>query len=243
MAHYAVHTPIQGKEDLIAKYKAKEPTNQNNPAYAAMIQSLDDAVGKIISAIDELGIAEKTIVFFTSDNGGLLGITSNSPLRSGKGSCYEGGIRVPLMIRWPGVTDQGGISSQPVSSCDLYPTVLSILGIENPSKRVLDGIDLSKILKDPSAVLSKRNLYFHYPHYYSTTSPVSAIRSGDWKLLEYYEDGHIELYNLADDLGEVVNLSDRRPDIVEQLTSALKRWRDEVDAQIPEPNPNFEQGH
>jgi arylsulfatase A-like enzyme len=211
-----------------------------------MVESLDENVGRVLAKIDEVGIAERTVVLFTSDNGGYINsdrlhpkltVTSNAPLRSGKGSCYEGGIRVPLMIRWPGQTAGGSETDVPVTSCDLFPTILAMLDQEVDSNLVLDGVDLTGLLQDLTAERPTRPLYFHYPHYYPTTSPVSAVRSGDWKLLEFFEESRVELYNLSDDLGEQRNLATVDPGRTEDLQQQLQQWRSEVDAQLPEPNP------
>ncbi len=183
--YHSVHTPIEGKQDLVAKYLPKAAASHvhTNPDFAAMLECLDANVGRVLARLQEKGIADRTIVVFGSDNGGYVGIcklqpgipvTSNSPLRSGKGSLYEGGIRVPLMIRWPGVTPPGSVCHEMVLSCDLYPTLLSILGHGADLPPDLDGVDIRPLLKDPTAKLNRDTLYFHYPHYYTTTTPVSA---------------------------------------------------------------------
>jgi len=252
--YHTVHTPIEGKPETVAKHKTslREPSAEpaaprvhTNPDYAAMVESLDQNVGRVLAKLEEKGIAERTIVVFFSDNGGFVGtcklhpgrpVTSNAPLRSGKGSLYEGGIRVPLMIRWPGVTTTGQCDI-PVFSCDLYPTLLRMVGLRGDPEHVPDGIDMTALLKEPSREVETRALFFHYPHYYPTTSPVSAIRLGDWKLLKYYEDARVELYNLADDLSEQTDLSKTMPAVAERLERQLRDWLDEVNAQTPAPNP------
>ena len=209
---HTVHTPIEGKPDLVRKYDRllaiRRDTRFQNPHYAAMVESLDQNVGRVLAKLEEAGVAERTLVIFTSDNGGFvnscklhpgLPVTTNAPLRSGKGSCYEGGIRVPLIVHWPGQTRGEDTCDVPVSSCDLFPTVLAVLGLEG-GELALDGEDLTGLLQAPASAFFSRPLYFHYPHYYPTTSPVSAVRSGDWKLLEYFEEDRLELYNLSDDL-------------------------------------------
>ena len=239
MAHYAVHTPIQGKEDIVAMYKAKEPTNQKNPTYAAMIQSVDDAVGKIISLIDELGIAEKTIVFFTSDNGGLLGITSNTPLRSGKGYPYEGGIREPLIVRWPKVIKAGTISHEPVTSVDYFPTICEAAGVPLPQDREIDGVSLLGHLKSNGAEkLDREAIFWHFPHYRGKIVPYSIVRAGDWKLIKRYEGKTFELFNLKDDLSEENDLSEKMPEKVKELDVKLSNWLRASNAKLPRQNPS-----
>lgn len=249
--YYTVHTPIEGKPDVVEKYRRKiareNPQNHVNPHMAAMVESLDENVGRVLSKIDDLGIENRTIVVFTSDNGGFIGrcklnpelqVTSNAPLRSGKGSCYEGGIRVPLMIRGPDTLANIN-RSEIVYTSDLYPTLLKMAGLSDGIKQTLDGVDISGLLIDRDASLERNTLYFHYPHYYRTTTPVSAIREGKWKLLEYFEDGRLELYNLQSDLGEMENLAQSRPRLAQRLREKLDTWRKRVDAQLPESNPNF----
>ena len=247
--YHTVHTPIEGKPELVAKYEKKigPESVQRNPIYAAMVESLDENVGRVLETVDALGIREETLVVFTSDNGGFvnpcklnpeLPVANNSPLRSGKGSVYEGGIRVPLMLRGPGIAK--GVSQELVYSCDLFPTFLDSFGtfdLLDDSPR--DGMSFAPILKDPEERLDREALYFHYPHYYPTTSPVSAVRSGDWKLLRYYEDSRVELYNLAEDPSETRDLAKERPMDASRLLANLEDWLDEVEALEPELNPNF----
>jgi arylsulfatase A-like enzyme len=246
--YHTVHTPIEGKPDLVGKYQVKLTPNgvHTNPDYAAMVESLDENVGRVLAKLDKEGIADRTIVVFFSDNGGFVGtckkhpgrpVTSNAPLRSGKGSLYEGGLRVPLIIRSPGVT--AATCDAPVFSGDLYPTLLHMAGLESDPEHRPDGVDISALLEDPLQELEPRALFFHYPHYYPTTSPVSALRSGNWKLLEYYEDHKVELYNLAEDLGERNNLAEGRPNVLKQMRDQLSVWREQVNAQAPTPNPDW----
>jgi arylsulfatase A-like enzyme len=231
-----------------------------NYEYAATVHSLDENVGRILTRISKLGIADNTVVIFFSDNGGYINryetkaVTDNHPLRSGKGSLYEGGTRVPLIVRWPSVTKAGSICRQPVISTDFYPTILDITGLKGDSKHNvdMDGLSLVPLLKKPAARLKRKALYWHYPHYYPTTSPVSSIRQGDWKLLEYFpapaspdasrgggEDKRIELYNLKKDIGEMNNLAEKMPKRVEELRKRLHSWRKAVDAQMPVKNPKY----
>jgi arylsulfatase A len=248
MCYYTVHTPIEGKLDLAAKYERlyREGMHHTNAHYAAMVESLDQNVGRILAELKRLGIDDRTLVILTSDNGGFLNwkgktVTDNHPLRSGKGSLYEGGIRVPLMVRWPGVTKRGSVSGEPVTTCDFYPTIreaLRLPGAETHNPRC-DGQSLVALLKNPAAHLDRESLFWHYPHYYPTTEPVSSIRTGEWKLLEYHRDRRLELFHLADDLGEMTDLSDKQPKKAAQLQAKLAAWRGQVDAQMPTINPDF----
>ncbi|MCC7373804.1 MAG: sulfatase-like hydrolase/transferase [Verrucomicrobiales bacterium] len=247
---YAVHTPLQAKPDLIAKYQAKAARvggPQTNATYAAMLESLDAAVGKIIKALEDNGIAERTVVIFTSDNGGLvLGNqppTSNLPLRSGKGSPYEGGHRVPLIVNWPGVTPPGSTCTEPVMGIDLHPTVLAIASLPQDyiNHRGFDGTNLVSLLKDPTASLGRDALYWHYPHYHpGGATPYAAIRAGDWKLIQYYETGRPELFNLREDPSEANNLAESETNRVMELSRKLFAWQGKVDAQWPMPNAAWE---
>ncbi len=247
--YHSVHTPIEGKPELVEHYrkKIKPGSVRKNPHYAAMVHSLDENVGRVLAKIDELGVADNTWVIFTSDNGGFinkcklnrdLAVANNAPLRSGKGSCYEGGVRVPLIVRGPQVA-QGKISSEPVYAPDLYPTLLRAAGLSDQAQAGIDGVDFTPLLQNPDATLKREALYFHYPHYYQTTTPVSALRKGDWKLLEYYEDNRLELFNLKQDPGETQDISTANPDLVRRLRMELDVWRKKVGAQLPEPNPDW----
>lgn len=245
--YHSVHTPIEGKPSLVKHYQEKigQDHVQRNPYYAAMVHSLDENVGRVLAKIDELGIGDNTLVVFTSDNGGFvnpcklhpgLAVANNSPLRSGKGSCYEGGIRVPLIVRGPQVAENKECST-PVVSCDLFPTFLDVSRVPHARPDHLDGNSLVGVLKNEATPLEREALFFHYPHYYPTTTPVSAIRKGDWKLLHYYEGNRMELYNLTEDIGETQNLISVRPEIGKQLRSELDAWRTQVGALQPEVNP------
>ena len=208
-AHYAVHTPLMGKPGLLAKYKAKTPPGeQKNATYAAMVESVDDSVGRILRKLKTLNLADNTVVMFMSDNGGLWPqATSNAPLRAGKCYPYEGGIREPLIIKWPGMTKIGTTCSVPVSSIDFYSTLLEIAGVAQPNK--VDGVSLVPLLKQ-TGTIQRDALYWHYPHYWggvpSRVQPYGVVRAGDWKLVEFYEDMRVELYNLKDDLSEARDL-------------------------------------
>ncbi len=240
LAHHSVHTPIEAKADKIEKYKARirPGMRHTNPVYAAMLESLDESVGRVLGELDRLQLADQTIVVFTSDNGGYINpfrgvaVTNNAPLRSGKGSLYEGGIRVPLIVRWPGMTRPGSISEEMVTSTDLYSTLLG-----EPAST--DGLSLQPLLRRDRQRLERDALCFHYPHYYPTTTPVSAIRTREWKLLHYYEDGHDELYHLAQDPSETKDLSAAEPGRTAELRRRLDDWLKETGARMPSPNPEF----
>ena len=245
LAFHTVHTPIEGKPAVVDSYRKviRETMRHRNPHYAAMVQSLDENVGRVLDTLDDLGVADNTVIILTSDNGGYVNkfdgmqVTDNSPLRSGKGSLYEGGIRVPAIIRWPAVTQPGTESDTPISSIDYYRTILSMAGLpgDREHNRTADGIDLTPLLRDPEHKPDRAALYFHYPHYYATTTPVSALRVGHWKLLRYYEDSRIELYNLAEDLGEQRNLAGEEQEIASALAERLEAWWGQMGAQHPSP--------
>jgi arylsulfatase A len=247
MPHYTVHTPLQAKPELVEKYRKKIKAGMRhvNPTYAAMIESLDQGVGRVLGVLEALGIADRTIVVFTSDNGGLMQpgySTDNRPLRAGKGSVYEGGVRVPLIVRWPGVTPAGSVCHEPVASVDFFPTYLEVAGLSTPrDANPVDGRSLVPLLRDPSARLDREAIYWHYPHYHpGGATPYGAVRARDWKLIELYEDDHVELYNLADDLGETRDLARSMPEKAEALRRRLHDWRKAVGAQMPTANPDHD---
>jgi arylsulfatase A-like enzyme len=243
LAHYAVHVPLKAKPDLAAKYKPGRPGEQGNPIYAAMIESLDDSAGRVLKKLDELKLTERTIVIFTSDNGGLCVVegpdtpaTINAPLREGKGYLYEGGIREPLLVRWPGVTKAGTTSAVPVSSIDFFPTLLEACGAKSDARP--DGLSLVPVLKGDG--LKRDALYWHYPHYSNQGGrPGAAVRAGDYKLIEFYEDGRRELFDLKKDVGETRNLIEDKSDIAKDLGKILDTWRKEVGAKMMKPNPDY----
>lgn len=259
LTHYAVHTPIQGKAGLTEKYKAKPGNNgHDNAAYAAMVESVDDSVGKVLAKLDALGIADETVVLFFSDNGGYQGATHNRPLRGGKGMLYEGGIREPMIVKWPGVTKAGSKCAEPVIGIDYYPTLLEVAGVKRPENYTLDGLSFVPCLKDASASLKRAAIHWHFPAYLQgnpkgdglgcrepdrpfRTTPGAAIRMGDWKLIEFFEDGGLELYNLKEDLGEQNNLATANPGKTKELHRAMLAWRREVNAPVPtELNPQYD---
>ena len=255
LPHFGVHAPHQAKAELIQRFKAKPPAGgHHDPAYAAMIYSVDESVGRIVALLDELKLSDHTMVIFSSDNGGVggyeregikqaNGITDNAPLRGGKGMLYEGGVRVPYILRWPGKIAGHTICSEPINSVDLYPTLLEIAGVKPPADYPLDGTSYVKLMTSGGkGRLTRAAIYWHFPGYLGAgadtwrTTPVGAIRCGDWKLLEFFEDYHVELYNLHDDLSETKNLAAVRPDKVVELRDRLIAWRKELHAPMPTKN-------
>ena len=241
VAHYAVHTPIQAIDSVAAKYR-KEGKREGNAKYAAMVESVDDSTGTIIRTLEELGIEDRTVILFTSDNGGLDnngGPTENAPLRSGKGYPYEGGIRVPFIVHWPGVVQPGAVSDEPVCSIDVFPTLLEVAGAEPPADRVIDGLSLVNHLKSAGKEkLSRDELLWHFPHYRHAPGPYSIIRKGDWKLIRW-DVGVQELYNLKDDLSESRNLAKAEPDRLAQLDTLLTERLKAMNAKLPKRNPGW----
>ena len=244
LCYYAVHTPIQGKPEYRKHYreKAAERGVKWNDGFAAMVQSVDEGVGRILDTLEEQNLAENTIVIFISDNGGTDGITNNLPLRAGKGYVYEGGIRVPLIVRWPGHTPAGKTCSTPVCSMDLKATLLEAsLGEKAAVSHQEDGLSILPLLKDPEAELARDSLTFYYPHYSPQGgNPAAAIRVGDWKLIEHYETGKRELYNLSKDLGEQHDLAESMSDKTAELTERLHDQLKAYGALYPAKNPNYD---
>jgi uncharacterized sulfatase len=248
LSHHTVHIPLQAPKRLVQKYQArakqvKQP--QSHPTYAAMVEYMDDSVGRIMAKLDELKLADRTLLIFYSDNGGLIQrfdkkgpvVTSNKPLRDEKGSCYEGGIRVPLIVRWPGVTTPGTECAEPVISDDLYPTIAEVAGAKPAQGHIVGGTSLLPLLQGKKS-LDRDAIHWHYPHYHHTT-PCGAIRAGDLKLIEYFEDGRLELYDLAQDIGESTNLAEEKPQVAKKLQARLATWRKQVGAKMPTPNPKY----
>jgi arylsulfatase A-like enzyme len=253
--HYAVHSPHKAKEELIQKFEGKEPVGgHKDPTYAAMIASVDESVGRIVAKLKELNLTEDTLVIFSSDNGGvggyprarvnIGGITDNFPLKGGKGTFYEGGIRIPYIFNWPGKIKGGRTVDALVSSVDLFPTLLEIAGATPRSDQTTDGVSYANILLNAELSTEREPHFWHFPGYLGAaqnqwrTTPCSAIRDGDWKLLEYFEDGHLELYNLKYDIGEEHNLATEKPDLAKKLHGQLVAWRESVGAQLPTENAN-----
>ena len=265
LCHYAVHLPLQAKNMLIEKYETKlknMPAGernrfieehhcqtrivQDNPIYAAMIQSVDESVGRIMDHLKKLGLEKNTAIIFMSDNGGLSTLrdaqrapTANTPLRAGKGWLYEGGIREPMIIKWPGVTKANSVCHVPVISNDFFPTILQMARLPLLKQQHKDGVSLVPLLVGKGN-LKPRALYWHFPHYHgSGSTPSGAMRLGDFKLIEWFEDGSVELYNLKDDIGEKENLAEKMPEKAEQMRKMLEEWRYEVGALMPSENPDW----
>jgi arylsulfatase A-like enzyme len=242
---YAVHTPLMGKASLIEKYKLKGGKDgQDNPVFAAMVENVDSNIGRLLEMIDTLNLKDNTIVIFTSDNGGIRAISRQDPLRAGKGSYYEGGIRVPYIIKWPGVIQENATNNSPIINMDFFPTFMEITGVAIPDK-ILDGRSILSLLKGENIL--ERPLYWHYPIYLEAynmqkddgrdplfrTRPGSTILFNNWKLHQFYEDGGIELYNLKNDIGERNNVAKSNPEISTKLLTLLNQWRTSLKAPIP----------
>ena len=246
-AYNVPHTPIQGRPDLVKAFesKANPKAIHHNPTYAAMVKSLDDSVGRLLSHLKTQGKAENTVVLFLSDNGGLTqrygkhdDFTENLPLRRGKGSAYEGGVRVPAIAYWPGITIAGSVCNEPIMTTDVYPTLLEIASTKTDT--IQDGQSLVPLLKSPTQEFG-RDLFWHYPHYHAGgDGPYSAVRSGPWRLIEFHEDKQCALYNLDNDLGERNDLAKQEPERVEALRGKLHAWRTSINAQMPSLNPNHD---
>lgn len=243
-SHYGVHTPLQAKKEMIDYYEqVPKSKRQGNPKYAAMVESIDQSVGRVLETLKKIGREKETMIIFTSDNGGFYKATNNAPLRANKGSYYEGGIRVPLIIKWPGVTKSGSIIHEPVISNDLYPTCLSAAGVSLNPNQHRDGLSLKTLLQGGHH-LNRDALYWHFPHYnrHPFSYPSGVIRSGAWKLIETFDPSGVELFNLTEDLGETKNLADKHPDVTQSLQARLHQWQKEVGAQMMELNPDYDPG-
>lgn len=269
LSYYAVHEPIKAKQEYIEKFKKKahllgldtlttflkdapwmqnqpdwgERIVQSNPVYAALLYSVDENVGRIMTLLEKLNISKNTIIIFTSDNGGLStsegAPTSNLPLRYGKGWNYEGGVRIPLIVKWPGVAKGGSICHFPVVNTDFYPTFLQMAGLPLMPEQHKDGVSLLPLLQDEK-IIDQPVLYWHYPHYSNQGgTPSSAIREGDWKLVQFYEDNHVELYNLQTDIEERRDLSGTLAGRTADMLQLLNAWKKQTDAKIPILNPFY----
>ena len=270
---YLVHTPIEAPEPLVEKYRRKAAALnldkqqvliegerlpcqqkkdirvvrrvlQSDPVYAAMVEVMDESIGRVLKTLEEEGLAEDTIIIFTSDNGGVSTAegspTCNAPLAEGKGWMYEGGVREPLIVHWPGVTNAGSLCREPVTSTDFYPTLLEMAGLPARPDQHCDGVSIAPLLKGTDR-LHREAVFWHYPHYSNQgNTPGCSVRSGDWKLLEFFEDGRVELYNLREDTGEDHNVAGEHPEIVQRLLELLHDWQRDVEARIPQPNPECE---
>ncbi|HDJ33420.1 MAG TPA: DUF4976 domain-containing protein [Bacteroidetes bacterium] len=308
-SHFAVHDPIQGRPDLVEKYRKKleqmppaegpafilegNPDGENPPdaeealklleeeeyqgysqlprqtvkikqrqdnvEFAGMVESMDESLGRVLNKLKELGLEDNTIVVFFSDNGGMAAAnfgnpkrvvteemldrafsTANLPLRGAKGWLYEGGIRVPMIVKWPGHTEKGSVCEEPVISVDFFPTIMEMVGAGVPSGHEVEGVSLTSLLEGGEAP-EREAIYWHFPHYsnHGMQSPGGAIRKGDYKLLEYFENNTVQLFNLKEDIGEQHDLSATHPEKVEELRNLLHAWREKVNASMPEPNPDF----
>jgi len=254
LAHWEVHTPMAAKKDRIDYYKQKQkefPEDTFNPVYAAEVEQVDLSVGRIMDKIEQLNLDKNTIIIFTSDNGGLSAFTANKPLRSGKGSFYEGGIRVPMCITWPDKIKPGTSSGFPVSGIDFLPTFAEIASVPHPNNQPVDGISVLPILTGDDFEM-KRHLFFHFPLYlegsgldkvlpiYNTevdhwrAVPSTTVVHGKWKFIYYYEYETYELFNLYDDIGETTNITSQHPELVSEFMISIKKWISEVDAPIPQ---------
>ncbi len=262
--HFGVHAPHEARAEWIDHFKAKTPgAGHRDPVYAAMIASVDESVGRILATLEKLHLEENTVVVFSSDNGGVggygreggliqtaasagkrppgatLNVTDNAPLRSGKGSLYEGGTRVPFVVRWPGMAKPGSVCATPAIHVDVYPTLLQLAGATPPPKQPLDGESLVALLRDPSAALRRQDIFQHFPGYLGSgkdlwrTTPVGVIQSGNWKLMEYFEDRHLELYDLSEDPGERHNLAQAMPEKAREMHARMLAWRRQIHAPMP----------
>jgi arylsulfatase A len=244
---------------VLPKQTVKIKQHQDNVQFAAMVENMDENFGRVISKLETLGLSENTIVIFISDNGGMSAAnfgrpdrvvqptaldaayaTSNLPLRGAKGWLYEGGIRVPLLIKWPGRGERGAVSAVPVISTDLYPSILEMIGVPARPSQHQDGVSLAGLVRGEKQ-LSREAIYWHFPHYsnHGMQSPGAAIRSGDYKLLEYFENNTVQLFNLRDDLSEQRDLSREQPELTAKLTAMLRQWRQSVSAAMMPPNPDY----
>ena len=242
LCHYAVHTPLQAKRELIEKYAGKPVTNQKSPIYGAMIESVDDSVGRIVKTLEDLDLMNDTIIFFTSDNGGLLmeRATHNAPLRSGKGYPYEGGIRIPLIVKWPSMIEADSVSAVPVISPDMFSTICDIVDFDVSKDGQIDGKSLLPVLFS-SGTIEREDIFWHFPHYRGKdVKPYSIVRSNEWKLIRYYEDESFELYNLQKDISESQNLSQRYPERAIELEKKLDHWLNLVNAKMPLRNTDYD---
>ncbi|RKZ83902.1 MAG: aryl-sulfate sulfohydrolase, partial [Gammaproteobacteria bacterium] len=242
--------PLHAKKEWVEKYEGKHPYGgQSVPAYGAMVSYMDDCVGRVLDKLDELGLTENTVIFFVSDNGGQIVATSNSPLRGQKGNLYEGGIRVPLIVKWPKKVKPGSIVDVPLSVVDFYPTLAEITGANIPEDKLIDGESMVPLLTD-KGVLKREAIFWHLPSYNGNglsnsslwQTPGGAIRRGKWKLIEGFEDGSLQLFNLESDIGETMNLSSQYPGMANELLEELKAWQKSTNAPIPgEDNSQFEE--
>jgi len=252
LAHYAVHTPIQPRKDYESYFKSRSPDRgHSNAGYAAMVKSMDESLGRVLETLKELGLDGNTIVIFTSDNGGHGGVTSNRPLRGSKGMLYEGGIRVPFVVRWPGKIGKARTIDKPIIGVDILPTLLDAAGAKPVANQPVDGVSILPLLTNPDGQLDREYVYWHFPAYLQRypglpepgpfrTTPASAVRDDQWKLIHFYETDTNELYRVAGDLSEEHNIAAQNPEVVERLSTALHRWVKETGGFVPtELNPEY----
>jgi arylsulfatase A-like enzyme len=247
LSHNAPHSPLQARSDIYAKYASRNDLRPKERTFAAIVESIDQSVGKIMEKLDDLGLADNTLLVFFSDNGALDAVTNNLPLRGEKGTMYEGGIRVPLAIRWPGKIEPGTRTDTPVIGTDFFPTFLEAAGIDPPQDLQLDGESLVSQMTGGGS-LERDAIFWHFPMYLDRVdwlvTPWSAVRMGDYKLIEFLEDGSLELYNLREDISEINNLVDEMPEKAAELLEILAAWRESVDAPVPsKPNPQYDPDH
>ena len=251
--HVAVHAPLYAREDLIKKYQQKlwrTGIINVHPTYAAMIEMVDESLGMLLNELEVLGLTENTVVILYSDNGGLISdmyltvptplAGTLAPLRGQKGSLYEGGIRVPFIVKWPGKVSPGSVSHEMMNSYDLFSTFVEIGGGKIPDSQEIDGISLVPVLKGEQEKLDREALYWHFPTNQWTRTPMGAIRKGDYKLIEHFETGELELFNLKEDIGETINLVNRRPEKARELFEDMEAWRKSLNAPMPVPNPDYD---
>jgi arylsulfatase A-like enzyme len=242
LSHYAVHTPLEAPDSLVQKYeeKLKENPVQKSATYAAMIEKVDDNVGRLLDEVDLLGLTDNTIVIFYSDNGGTTEATINTPLREGKGFLYEGGIRVPLIVKWPGHIRSNTKCDVPIISDDLYPTIMEMIGEGTKPAKDIDGISLLPLLKEQTTSLNRDVLCWYYPHYSPQAQmPGYAIRKGNYKLIEHYDPIKLELFDLSNDLRETHNLVEEMPQKVEELKASFQTWLTKMHPVMHTNNPSY----
>lgn len=254
LSPYAVHIPLGAMSDKVNKYRRKAAELKRDlphPVYAAMVEHCDEMVGRIVDAIDDAGLSDNTMIIFTSDNGGLYRrydyneraddtVADLAPLKGEKGSLHEGGVRVPLIVKYPPLAKAGSVCSEPTITYDFYPTLVDFAGGKLPAHQTIDGLSLRPLLADPNAKLARNALHWHYPHYHHDR-PAGSIRERDWKLIEYLDGtGDIELYHISQDIGETKNLAAERPGRVADLKQKLKVWRQDTLARMPLPNPSYD---
>lgn len=255
LTHFAVHTPLNARKDLVGKYEAKKPGQlHDHVAMATMIEAVDQGVGRIQAVLEELELVNNTVVVFFSDNGGYGPATDMKPLKGYKGTYYEGGIRVPFFVKWPGVVEPGSKCHEPVIGVDIYPTLCDIAGTTAPDGQATDGVSLLPLLNGAQTSLGDRPIFWHFPAYLQAyqvwneqrdplfrSRPCSVIRSGRWKLHQYFESGDLELYDLDSDIGETKDLSESRPEVTADLLARLTAWRKDISAPVPvKLNPAFD---